>query len=59
MRNLPDVLFWLAVLIFFTDAGQTLVEIIHGPQPKAAMESSAPYTPASAPVKNTELKSSW
>lgn len=56
MRNIPDLIFWLAVLIFFTDAGKTVIELVHGPQPKSTIEApiqSKPYK------EDNELKPSW
>lgn len=53
--RLPDLLFWLAILIFFGNGADIVVDIIHGPQPKAEVPAKAP----DRPKVDGEIKSDW
>lgn len=53
--RLSDLIVWLAIIIFFTDASQTIIEIIHGPQSKTEAPAKAP----SESKSSGELKPSW
>lgn len=54
--RLSDLIVWLAIIIFFTDASQTIIEIIHGPQPKTEAPAKAPTEPSKG---SGDLKPNW
>lgn len=54
--KITDLIFWLLVIVYFTDGSSTLIELIHGPQPKAEAPAKPP---ADRPKVDGEIKSDW